>query len=71
MLFSLLSLCIVRIPLAITLSRTAMGTQGIWLAVALSYAVTAAMSMIYYLMGKWIKGRAGSMGTAPSAACEM
>lgn len=57
MVFSILSLCAIRIPLAIILSGTSLGLQGIWLAVALSFASTAVMSMGYYFTGRWKRSR--------------
>jgi Na+-driven multidrug efflux pump len=49
---SIISLWIVRVPLAYWLSgRT--GIQGVWTAIALSFGVSMACSLIYYLTGRW------------------
>ncbi len=56
MLFSLVSLWIVRVPSAALLSRlTPLGLNGIWVAVVLSYFATMTVSLIYYFSGKWKK----------------
>ncbi|MFC0216544.1 MATE family efflux transporter [Paenibacillus chartarius] len=56
MIISLISLCLVRIPLAAWLSNTELGIRGVWLAIVLSFAVTTAASLLYYFSGKWLKG---------------
>lgn len=55
MLFSLLSLWILRVPLAAFLSRTSLGITGIWLAIVISFVTTAAISYAYYRTGRWKK----------------
>ncbi|HVN94883.1 MAG TPA: MATE family efflux transporter [Syntrophorhabdaceae bacterium] len=55
MTFSLLSLWLVRVPLSWYLSKTSLGIRGIWAAVALSFLVTMAVSLTYYLSGRWKK----------------
>lgn len=53
MFLSLVSLCLVRIPLALWLSRTSLGLTGVWAATALSFSVNAGLGYLYYLSGKW------------------
>ena len=55
MTFSLLSLWLVRVPFAWLLSRTSLGITGIWVASALSFVVTMAVSLTYYFSGRWKK----------------
>jgi putative MATE family efflux protein len=55
MTFSLLSLWLVRVPFAWLLSRTGLGITGIWVASALSFVVTMAISLTYYFSGRWKK----------------
>jgi putative MATE family efflux protein len=53
MIFSFVSLCLVRIPLAAVLSDTGLGLKGIWIAIVCSFAVTTAVSLAYYFSGRW------------------
>ncbi len=55
MILSLLSQWLVRVPAAWLLSRTRLGLTGIWIAVALSFAVTMTVSLLYYFSGRWKK----------------
>jgi Na+-driven multidrug efflux pump len=56
MVFSLVSLWIVRVPSAAYLSRhTPLGLNGIWVAVVLSYFATMVVSLVYYFSGRWKK----------------
>jgi putative MATE family efflux protein len=55
MTFSLLSLWLVRVPLAWLLSKTSLGIIGIWVAVSLSFAVIMIVSLTYYFSGRWKK----------------
>lgn len=55
MVFSLLSLWVVRVPLAAILSHTKSGIVGIWIAVVISYGVVMIISLMYYLSGRWKK----------------
>jgi Na+-driven multidrug efflux pump len=56
MVFSLVSLWAVRVPLAAWLSRhTPLGMKGIWIAMAAGFVVTAGVSYLYYLTGRWKK----------------
>jgi putative MATE family efflux protein len=53
MIFSLLSLWVVRVPVSWFLSKTPLGIKGIWLAVILSFVVTMTVSLAYYRSGRW------------------
>lgn len=56
MMLTLISLWLVRVPLAWFLSqRTALGIKGIWIAMAAGFAVTAAVGYMYYASGRWKK----------------
>ncbi len=55
MMFSLLSLWVLRIPLAGILSRTGLGITGIWVGIALSFFGFSSASLSYYLTGRWKK----------------
>ena len=55
MVFTLLSLWIIRVPLAWFLSKTGLGIAGIWIAVACSFFVTMIISLTYYFSGRWRK----------------
>ena len=55
MIFSLLSQWLVRVPASWLLSKTRLGLTGIWIAVALSFAVSMTVSLIYYFSGRWKK----------------
>jgi len=55
MFFSLLSLWIVRIPLAGILSKTSLGLEGIWISISGSFFVVMTSSLIYYFSGRWKK----------------
>ncbi len=55
MVFTLLSLWIIRVPLAWFLSKTSLGISGIWIAIASSFFVTMIVSLSYYFSGRWKK----------------
>jgi putative MATE family efflux protein len=55
MIFSLLSQWLVRVPASWLLSKTRLGLTGIWIAVALSFAVSMTVSLMYYFSGRWKK----------------
>jgi putative MATE family efflux protein len=55
MVFTLLSLWLVRVPFAWFLSKTSLGTTGIWIAIACSFFVTMIVSLTYYFSGRWKK----------------
>lgn len=71
--FTLIVFWAVRIPMAAFLSQHIGRVEGIWYAILLSYAIGAAMSVSYYLSGRWrkpIKGRVhkpAAAETDPSA----
>jgi len=50
---SLLSLWVVRVPLAYAFSRHLGSVEGIWYAMALSFFVSMTTSLGYYLSGRW------------------
>lgn len=53
MIFSLISLWVVRVPLAMWLSRLRANIDGVWLAMVASAVIGLAMSYGYYLTGRW------------------
>jgi putative MATE family efflux protein len=55
MVFTLLSLWLIRVPLAWFLSKTNLGIAGIWIAIACSFFVTMIVSLAYYFSGRWKK----------------
>jgi putative MATE family efflux protein len=56
MIITLLALWGYLVPMAHYLSKhTALGVQGIWWAVATSYAVNAVLAIIWFEMGRWRK----------------
>jgi putative MATE family efflux protein len=55
MVFTLLSLWLIRVPLAWFLSKTNLGIAGIWIAIACSFFVTMIVSLTYYFSGRWKK----------------
>ena len=57
MIISLISLCLIRIPLAAFLSNTELGLRGIWIAIVISFVITTVNSLAYYCLGKWNQGR--------------
>ncbi|WP_438013548.1 MATE family efflux transporter [Sorangium sp. So ce315] len=50
---SLLSLWVVRAPLAYWLSREMGSVEGVWWAIAVSFVVSLAASLAYYASGRW------------------
>lgn len=50
---SLVSLWVVRVPLAYWLSRRLGRVEGVWYAIALSFGVSMLSSLGYYLTGRW------------------
>ncbi len=51
--FSLLGLWIIRLPLAVALSRAWHHQRGIWWAVVVSFGAAMAVSVLYYRSGRW------------------
>jgi putative MATE family efflux protein len=59
MLCALISLWVVRVPLAWFLSQhTPLAIKGIWIAMAAGFAVTAVVGYLYFLLGGWEKSAA-------------
>lgn len=59
MMMTLISLWAVRVPLAWYLSQhTRLQAKGIWIAMAAGFMVTATISFLYYLSGRWKKAAA-------------
>lgn len=54
-LISLVSLWLVRVPLAEYISRKMHRLEGIWYAMLLSYAIGTLISLVYYFTGRWKK----------------
>lgn len=53
MLLTLISLWVVRVPLAWFLSQhTPLGARGIWIAMAAGFCVPGCVSYLYYLTGR-------------------
>ncbi len=55
MAFTLLSLWLVRVPVAWLLTRTSLGITGIWVAIVLSFVTSMTASLAYYFSGRWKK----------------
>jgi putative MATE family efflux protein len=55
MLFSILSLWVIRVPVAAILSHTYLGLNGIWISMVLSFFVITIVSLSYYFSGRWKK----------------
>ena len=53
MIITIVSLWVVRVPLAALLSATSLGIRGIWLAIDCGFAVGMIASLAYYFSGKW------------------
>ncbi|HEY0097148.1 MAG TPA: MATE family efflux transporter, partial [Archangium sp.] len=54
-LFTLLSLWVVRVPVAWWLSRRMGSVTGVWYAISLSFVVSLVVSMAYYASGRWMR----------------
>lgn len=55
MVFSLVSLWLIRVPLSATLPKHGFGIKGIWISIVVSFATVMTISIIYFLSGKWKK----------------
>lgn len=53
MIFTLISLWVIRVPLAALLSGSNLGIRGVWLAIDIGFAIGMTVSLTYYFMGKW------------------
>jgi len=62
--FSLISLWIVRVPLAEYLSRRMHKPEGIWYAMVISFGAGMVVSVIYYLSGRWKRSIRGGIPVA-------
>lgn len=62
--FSLLALWIIRLPLAMHLSRAWHHQTGIWWAMVISFGVSMAVSVLYYKSGRWKRVLKTKDGTA-------
>jgi len=58
-LFSLISLWVVRVPVAYYLSHRLHAVRGVWYGMAISYTISMLVSLLYYFSGRWRKGIAG------------
>ncbi|WP_437302149.1 MATE family efflux transporter [Sorangium sp. So ce388] len=66
---SVLSLWVIRAPLAYWLSRELNSVQGVWYAIAVSFVVSLIASMAYYFSGRWKRALVASAApAAPGAA---
>ncbi len=55
MCITITSIWLVRVPAAAILSKTSLGLRGIWLAIAIGFAVGLSVSLAYYFSGAWKK----------------
>ncbi|WP_054861647.1 hypothetical protein [Gracilibacillus sp. JCM 18860] len=53
LLFSLVSLIVIRVPVAAILTQVGLNVTGVWYAVLASFIVLAVGSWLYYRSGKW------------------
>jgi putative MATE family efflux protein len=60
--FTLVSLWVVRVPVAWWLSRRMESVTGVWYAISLSFVVSLVVSMTYYASGRWTR----SLGKKPA-----
>ena len=51
--FSLITLWVVRVPLAYYLSHRWHSVTGVWVAISVSFGVAMTVSLAYYLSGRW------------------
>ena len=63
---SLVSLWVVRVPVAYALSRRLGSVDGVWYAIALSFGISMLASLGYYLTGRWRRPIARRPEVAPS-----
>ena len=55
MVFTFVSIWIIRVPFSWLLSKTYLGITGIWVAVSMSFIITMIVSLGYYFSGRWKK----------------
>ena len=65
---SLVSLWVVRVPLAYWLSRRLGSVTGVWYAISLSFGVSMLSSLGYYLTGRWRRPIARRHAVPPTPA---
>lgn len=53
--FSLISLWVIRIPLAAWLSKLTGRVEAIWVSILISFAILTVISLVYYARGSWQK----------------
>jgi putative MATE family efflux protein len=56
MIITLVSLWVVRVPLAAFLSKWMGSIDGVWYAISISFAVSMVLSLGYYFSGQWKRG---------------
>lgn len=64
--FSLISLWVVRVPMASWLSKEMGSVEGVWWAMAASFLLSMLMSLGYYASGLWRRGKAPPRTTPPT-----
>lgn len=64
---SLISLWIVRVPVAVFLSRRLDSVAGVWYSISISFLVSMLCSLAYYYSGGWRKALASSRPNTPDA----
>ena len=55
-LITLVSLWVVRVPLAVWLSRRLGSIEGVWWSISASFGVSMTASLLYYFSGRWRRG---------------
>ncbi len=55
MAITIMSVWLIRVPMAALLSKTALGIRGIWLAIVIGFVVGLSLSLTYYFVGRWKK----------------
>lgn len=55
MVFTFVSIWIIRVPFSWLLSKTYLGITGIWIAVSMSFVIPMTVSLAYYFSGRWRK----------------
>jgi putative MATE family efflux protein len=69
---SLVSLWVVRVPVAWWLSQRVMGSvEGVWYAMALSFGVSMCCCLAYYASGRWKRAVIRRLPAAPTTADSM
>lgn len=70
MMISLSGLWVIRLPLAAVLSHSSLGITGIWIAMVVSFLLSAMLSLVYFRTGRWKKRviRSHMPTSAPRAA---